>query len=409
MKHSRKPFKSHTSPRRTGQFALAVAFAAIIYLPMLHTALKPSKSYLREGWEEGRVLPRLTWSLSSILSFPKGFAGYFQFNFGYRTNLISMHTKLVGEALHGRVSKKVLEGKDGWLFLAEAGTIEDYRGLRPLSEKELERWRQTVESRHDWLTARGIHYVFVVCPDKHTIYPEYMPDRVTRVQPQTRLDQFIRYMQDHSHLEIIDLRPALWSLKKERLCYQPQESHWNDVGAFVGYQQIAACLRAWYPDLRVMDMKDCEIYQRENPSTDLLRLQGQSHLTTLLDSVRPISGFVAQVELDVNDRDEKSFQVRHSQRRDAPAGRLLMIHDSFGIPMVPFLAEHFREGWYVWSRGDRFFPQEVLTFKPDVVVQEMVERGFCEREPSPLGLAAPSSSKPDPERRREASQREPRS
>jgi alginate O-acetyltransferase complex protein AlgJ len=376
-------------PRGIGQVAVVIAFLVILYTPGIRMIVDPPKSNASKGWEDNRPMPRLAWRLESILSFPRDFAEYFQFNFGYRSNLISMRTKLIGEALHESTSQAVLEGKEGWLFLGEAGPIENYRGLLPFSEAQLERWKQALESRHNWLARHNIHYLLVVCPDKHTIYPEYMPDRINRVRAETRLDQLVRYLRkNRSDVEILDLRPALTELKKQRLCYQPQETHWNDVGAFVAYQQIARRLTVWYPGLRVMDMKDCEVYQRKNLSTDLLRLQGKEKVTTLMDSLRPIHGFVAKLEVDPNGRDEKRVQLEHSRRSDAPAGRLLMIHDSFGIPIVPFLAEHFREGWYVWTRGDRFFPKEVLTFKPDVVVQEFVERQLCEREPTPLGLAA---------------------
>jgi hypothetical protein len=303
----------------------------------------------------------------------------------------------------------VLEGKDGWLFLAEVGSIEDYRGLLPFSPRDLARWQQALESRHDWLAGQGIHYLFVICPDKHTVYPEYMPDRVNRVGTQTRLDQLVQYMKEHSGVEILDLRPALKALKKERLCYQPQESHWNDVGAFVAYQQVAARLRWWYPDLRVADLKDCTIFQRKNTETDLLRLQGKTNLITVMDSVRPNSGFAAALKLDPNYHDESRFQVRHSWRAHAPAGKLLMIHDSFGIPLVPFLAEHAREGWYVWSKGGESLSQDVRTFQPDVVIEEVVERALCGREPSPVDVAVPPAGKPDPGQRHGTPPSEPHS
>jgi alginate O-acetyltransferase complex protein AlgJ len=383
-------------PRGVGQIAVIIAFLTVIYVPAVRMIVDPPEPDLRVGWEDNRPMPKLAWRLDAVLSFPVNFAKYFELNFGYRKNLISMHTKLAGEALHESTSRMVVEGKDGWLFLAETGSIEDYRGLLPFSESQLKRWKQALESRHNWLADRGIHYIFVVCPDKHTIYPEYMPDRINRVQAETRLDQLVRYInQSGSEVEILDLRPALLETKQQHLCYQPQESHWNGLGAFAGYQQIARRLRMWYPDLRILDRSDCELYRIPNPETDLLRLQGKGNLMTAVECLRPTAGFNAKLELNPNQRDEQTHQVTHSGRMEAPIGRLLMMHDSFALLLLPFLAEHFHEGLYVWSKDDNSLPQKVLAYRPDVVIQEIVERRLCGKEPDLFDLAAAPVIVPD--------------
>jgi alginate O-acetyltransferase complex protein AlgJ len=193
-------------------------------------------------------------------------------------------------------------------------------------------------------------------------------------------------------VEVLDLRPALMELKKEHLCYQPQESHWNGVGAFAAYQQIAQRLRTWYPDLRVMEMSDCEIYQQRNAETDLLRLQGKENLTTVMDCVRPVNGFTANLKLDPDHRDEKTHQLTRSRRTEATIGKLLMTHDSFANLMLPFLAEHFRDAVYFWTDDDGSLPQRVLACRPDVVIEEIVERQLCGREPD---LLKPPASLPN--------------
>ncbi|MEI9865253.1 MAG: hypothetical protein WDN00_12025 [Limisphaerales bacterium] len=45
------------------------------------------------------------------------------------------------------------------------------------------------KKRRDWLAKRGIAYLFVVAPDKHSIYPEELPGWAVKVRPQTKLDQ----------------------------------------------------------------------------------------------------------------------------------------------------------------------------------------------------------------------------
>ncbi len=397
MSLPKTPVKQNHGPRHIGQFARAVAFLVIISLPGSGLLLHPPKHLSRDqweanrppamgewhgDWEENRPLPKLTWRLSFILSFPKDFGEFFRFNFAFRKDLIHWHTRLVGQAMGKSSSPMVVEGKHGWLFLGEHGPIEDYRGMLPFTGQQLRDWQQVLESRRDWLAKQGIPYLFVVCPDKHTIYPEHMPDRINRVHAQTRLDQLLRHMDEHSDVEILDLRPALREFKKVHLCYQPQESHWNGVGAFAAYQQIARRLQAWYPDLRVLSLSDCEIHKQENLYTDLRRLQGRENTRTVLDSVRPVRGFLSRFRRD-GPRANGS-ELFYSHREDAPIARALVVCDSFMTLMMPFLGEHFGDALFVWGGGDGFLAQDVREYKPEVVIQEIVERSLCEITLNPL-------------------------
>ena len=63
---------------------------------------------------------------------------------------------------------------------------------------------------------------------------------------------------------------------------------------------------------------------------------------------------------------------------DCPSGdlRLVMFHDSFGERLRPYLSEHFKRSVYIWQNnldGD-LFKAIVLKEKPDIVIEEIVER-----------------------------------
>ncbi|MBM4029392.1 MAG: hypothetical protein FJ280_28945 [Planctomycetes bacterium] len=386
----------------------------IVYAPGAGTILLPAKPRLHGAWqqEENRPFPRLTWKLSALLSFPRDLGEYFQSNFAFRRNLIRWHTKLLGNAVTKGSSQRVLEGRQGWLFLGDQGTIADYRGMLPFTSQQLRHWQQSLESRRDWLDRQGIPYLFVVCPDKHTIYPEYMPARINRVRTQTRLDQFLRHMEVHSKVQILDLRPALREMKKTHLCYQPQETHWNGVGAFAGSQEIARQLRTRFGNLPTLTMDQCEIYQQENAETDLLRLLGRTQVRTMMDNVRPRHGLAAQVQWDTDRPHGRGCVLIRSRCRTAPIGRALVVCDSFATHMIPFLAELFREALYVWSGSDNFLPADVLDLGPDVVIQEIVERALCEMTPNlpempPVPADAPPAPVPGRENRRTPRQLRP--
>ena len=82
-----------------------------------------------------------------------------------------------------RDEDKVVEGKDGWLFLARDTNhvIHQHTGRLRFSQRTLEDWRHVLETRFAWLAHRRIPYFFLVPPNTHAVYPEYLPDDVVTV------------------------------------------------------------------------------------------------------------------------------------------------------------------------------------------------------------------------------------
>src|SRR5678816_4905717 len=88
------------------------------------------------------------------------------------------------------------------------------------------------------------------------IYPELMPASLRRLHDSYRADQFLAYMRAHSAVEILDLRPAILAAKPHELLYHHYDTHWNDRGALIGYQQIAHALRQWFPSIEPLQRGD---------------------------------------------------------------------------------------------------------------------------------------------------------
>jgi hypothetical protein len=61
-----------------------------------------------------------------------------------------------------------------------------------------------------------------------------------------------------------------------------------------------------------------------------------------------------------------------SERPDSRLPRAIVFHDSFGIALVPYLAESF--GRVLFVPSSRFDPDLVLRERADVVIQEEAER-----------------------------------
>jgi alginate O-acetyltransferase complex protein AlgJ len=234
-----------------------VLFLAIIATPGIGLALGIDRAALSESeMRELAKWPAWSWQRSAIVEWPRAFQRYFEDHFAFRSRLLHWQSTLLWNVLRTSSSDTVIAGTHDWLFYADDGGIGDYLSAYPFTTPELEAWRLTLERTRDWLRTRGVPYLVVIAPDKYMIYPEFMPASLHRMRPDFRADQLIAYMRAHSTVEIMDLRPALIAAKPAELLYHRYDTHWDDRGGLVAYQQIANRLRAWWPSLQPLQRGD---------------------------------------------------------------------------------------------------------------------------------------------------------
>ncbi len=320
-------------------------------------------------------LPGLAWSRQRLKAFPHEFEAYFNDHFGLRAVLLTLHNH-VKVALGVSPSSKVVLGEDHWLFYADEGELNDHLRRIELSPEDLKRWRDYLVTVRDWLRARGIDYIFVVAPDKTTVYPEYLPARYRNPQPgPTRLDQVEVYLKAHSDVKILDLRTTLMAAKGGLPLYRRSDTHWNDYGGYVGFQALIAATPWRSQMLRVPD--NTFIMQPSTPGGDLARMTGVPELfagPTVQWNPAVLDGYQACAQELAKGWYGREPFTTHCARR---SGTALVFRDSFAIALIPYLSESIGTVRYIWERPTAAqLEQEVKHLKPDVVIEQRVERGM---------------------------------
>jgi alginate O-acetyltransferase complex protein AlgJ len=171
---------------------------------------------------------------------------------------------------------KVVMGRDGWMYFRRDGTIdtvEDRLGLIKLSPQLMKVWQERIQKRSDELSARGIKYLYVIVPNKESIYPEHLPEWLKPGAP-TKTDQMVAYLRAHSTVPILDLRPILQSARQSDPLYYKTDSHWNLMGAFMAAETIITNLSGQMPDLTALSVADFDIQRVPGPGGDLARIAG---------------------------------------------------------------------------------------------------------------------------------------
>ncbi len=359
---------------RWSHLITAVGFLLFLWLPVIGTALSIGVS--EKGFEKRELAkaPDLSELRSKGLSyFRNEFNNFFSDHFGFRKWMITSNNIIRYCLFKASSSKRVAVGADGWLYYTSA--IKDFQTRHPYSRKTLDDIQRILEKRRDWLAARKIAYLFVVAPNKATIYPEYLPGYVKRLRPKSKLDQLMDHLKKKSTLQLVDLRSALNREKQANQVYYMTDTHWNDRGALVAYRQIMKTIREQFPSLHSLPDDKIRLDIQHDRTGDLAQILTLGGLETEDAPRITLAGGYCASQVPIGRGAYR--EVIAKERKDHDGPKLLVFGDSFVVdtPLHDFLAEHFRRSVFI-RRGTRdFFDEEMVKKeKPDIVIQEMVER-----------------------------------
>lgn len=361
---------------RRSQLVLVVSFCLLLCMPAAGMALWPESAKLygvkRHPYPEFEV----------SAAWVRGFEEFFSSNLGFKRQLVQVQNT-IGYALGDLRSKQVLAGRDGWLFLLGDHAWDSFRSARPLRSREARAWRDSLRRIQRAVKQRGAAFLFVVPPDKHTLYEEYMPRSATRARSVTRLDEMLVLL-ERNHISHLDLRTPLLAAKRDVLLYDKLGTHWSGHGARLGasllMQGIAKELHR-PPDYAELDAR---LTARDAPSELGSMLSLESWLREAYVELTPKLRRARRVEPP----EHVTNPSRRQQLRmvfevpDPSLPTAVFFRDSFSDAMMPALAEKFRRSVWIWRRAVDL--NLVEREKPDIVVLEMTERFLVAKPPGIL-------------------------
>jgi hypothetical protein len=268
----------------------------------------------------------------------------------------------------------VIRGRDGWLFLGSDERVYLTDRANP-SDAALAHVAGVYAARAAACARRGIPYVFLLAPNKSTIYPQYLPSTIVRVTP-TAADRLLPLLRARG-IRTVDVRAALIEASHHGLVYSKGDTHWNMAGAYIAYRAVVAALR------------DAGVREAFAPSTirpntivgdgDLYNLAGvgESMRNEWLAYEFPARAKAIPVPPAGNDPALATF-ARHAYAVGDPALPTAVIFgDSFSNVLIPMLAQSFRRSLLLNHLGAVQFDERVVAAEhPTVVIQELVERGL---------------------------------
>lgn len=369
--------------RRSHLFVVAV-FAIGIALPALQqlTDLLPRIEVV-----DNRRLapfPPLAPTAGAVAAFPDRFESWYADHLGLRGALIAGYRRLTDSLL--RTPDKVIIGRDDWLYLRRGvredietvPLVRDWCGRFPFTEHQLQQWTAAIEANRRWLAERGIAYLFVVVPNKMTLFPQHLPGRIQCRPGPTRLEQLRRALRARSGIEMAALAPALRrAARGGEPIWHRTDTHWNPRGVAAAYPALVDRIQALVPGARRIDAFD--VHARGRDYGDLGRMvHGVDVASDIVWVVTPekVRSRPAPTPFpEQSDAYGRPSSARTVDDPDLPTA--LVMHDSFfDGAMNDFLAESFSRTAFVhWGRPE-INRELVAAESPDIVIHEMVERNL---------------------------------
>lgn len=271
-----------------------------------------------------------------------------------RSKLIELNTELTSLLTGGTYmeSTQVLLGKDDWLFYKtqlDGHPLWDYMGINHFTEDELAAMAANLTQMRDYFEKeRGIDFYLIALPNKEIIYEEYMPDTIARVNEVSRGEQVAEYMWANTDLVYVFPKQALTESKEQYQVYYKTDTHWNQIGAFVGMQEIFREAYGTHADI------DSVVFRVDSE--------------TFSGDLATIAGVNDQYAIDTVYAFERE-SADPAQYRDEVA---LVVGDSFSGFLSAIAKGYYKEVYWIYTK--EFTMDMVEEYQPDVIIWETVER-----------------------------------
>lgn len=183
-------------------------------------------------------------------------------NLYFKEDLISFNMNLTKTIAGNEYleSTQVLLGKENWLFYKtelDGNPLLDYKGTNHFAEEELAAMAENLVAIRDYLRdEKGIQFIIMGLPNKENMYPEYMPDTIPKLIDQSRADQVAEYLQGNTDLNYVYPKEIFLREKEEHQIYYTTDTHWNQIGAFVGLQAVFSQMYGTYSEPDSVEFND---------------------------------------------------------------------------------------------------------------------------------------------------------
>lgn len=299
---------------------------------------------------------------------------YFDDRFGGRSYLLKINQK-INRKIYSKTlmhNEHVLQGKKGWWFYINGNNLQDFYKKNLMNDEEIDSWKKNIQNAADWCENHGIKTVFLICPNKHSVYSEYYPFP----RPKggfTRADQFVKILNELG-VEYVFPRDVLIQEKKNYNypLYFETGTHWNQQGALITAELIENIIEKDFPEL---------VFPKIEWMTKEISYNTYDSMLGMINLPLSNNTYVSIIPKDGDFTNYYTYEKNmgangvHTLGKNHDLPRAIVYRDSFFSDLEPFLSPLFSEAEYQWKHFNIDEEKKyILDFKPDIIIFETLER-----------------------------------
>lgn len=354
--------------KKIGQRIILAAFMIVICFSWLFwILLEPYVDSTNYENREFATRPKLT--IDSYKTYSDKYTEYFDDNIPFRNNLITINTAIDYFIFKQSSNENVVIGKDKWLFYAGDGDpIGCYQGTNLLSEEELEAITQNCLEIQSYLNALGKEFIIFIAPNKERIYYDKMPQQYGTPTDTYRALQVVEYLRNNTDIRVVYPYDELMQAKEslEENIYYKTDTHWNEIGGYVG---ATALMRELGIEMPSIESDEMTIITGDNTAGDLARMLNFEKQLINTDHEYVVTGYNTH-NVKSFEWDELSVFIYHAEGADPR--KIYVYRDSFGTNMSAYIGSQFTDT-YIRNRSTYSY-EDFTEQNPDIFVYETVER-----------------------------------
>ena len=312
------------------------------------------------------------WNTSYIENFDE----WINDNLRGRTEIVKINSTLQYKLFHRILRDNLVSGKNDWLFNKSDDLITEYQHVNLLTDDQVGEFTSNMQAFSDYLGGRGISFYYMQCYEKESIYPNEYLQGVKQLGNISRTDQVVDGLKTKTDINVIDCKIDLLNhAKTEQVYYKYADNHWNDYGAFIGYQDLMKRIQIDYPKIKVLDKNDYNIENIEQS----VSLYGYQYPYS---DISPEYRIKNPGAVEITDTTKKNWADLHVQdfiheyanNSSGNSLRILLVGDSYIRQFLKDdVAESFSSTLSIdWSNLDNL-DSVIDRFNPDIVVLENTE------------------------------------
>lgn len=359
-----------------GAFTYLSFGESIYFIATKQTERTPFFVFKEKKDTENRA--KATFPTKVTFDFPRKFDAFYLDNFPMRSFFINRFQKLRKKI---KDDPRVIVGLDHWMYsnssphavYAKTGNIlGDFTGKTLLNEADKALFTRNMACQKRFFDHHKIRFIVMSPPNKISIYPEHLPKSYLSQQAQyIRYDQVEEILKELG-IEYIDVKTPILANKTKGQVYFKTDTHWSQLGAYLGFKELLKHLGHSFPDMTGIDRRilDCgDIY---NMSVSISKSCFDINDIPILpeDNSGKCDGVAEHKKILCTN--PKASIKKH----------VLIVRDSMFTSLLDYTKRSFSKATLLWRsmHTEQDLMDEILKEKPDIVIYETGERFILEMQ-----------------------------